>query len=364
MRPPGMPRLLFVDVQTKAPYDRDALATKSIGGTEATTIRVAEALSDVYDVRVAQTAREPGSRGEGRATYLAYDDVLAKDETWTPDAVVLLRWYDEMPRLEQQYPAARRFLWAHDLRRIRHVRHHASALAAGGWTVVCVSKFLAVLAREKWSGFRWYHTLENLVRRPPPIKVTTVYNAIDEDLAPNGTPVDPTKMVFLSSPAKGLAQVIEDFAPVHAAFPEMRLHVATPGYVTLDGYGRFDNALLERPGIEVLGNLTHADVIRHVRESFCVFYPQRVKAETFGLIYAEANAVGTPVLAHDFGPAREILSNDAQVIDATKPGPILDTFRAWKTHGRPHVEARPAFRMSAVARAWRDLLELDDLEAL
>ncbi len=58
--------------------------------------------------------------------------------------------------------------------------------------------------------------------------------------------------------------------------------------------------------------------MQHIRESLCVFYPQTQRCETFGLVYAESNAVGTPVLAHDFGAAREVLSSPDQLINGKK----------------------------------------------
>jgi glycosyltransferase involved in cell wall biosynthesis len=116
-------------------------------------------------------------------------------------------------------------------------------------------------------------------------------------------------------------------------------------------------AALEQPGLRVLGRLPQQEMLKHVRSSLCVFYPQSVHPETFGLIFAEANAVGTPVLAHDFGSAGEVLGGGEQLVDATDAAAVADKVAAWRDGGRPQVRAQPQFRASAVVAEWRRLLE-------
>jgi glycosyltransferase involved in cell wall biosynthesis len=98
-------------------------------------------------------------------------------------------------------------------------------------------------------------------------------------------------------------------------------------------------------------------LFRHVREALCVFYPQNALSETFGMVFAESNAVGTPVLAHDFGSAREILSSSDQLVDAEDHAAIVAKLRAWREGNRPRVSLRSELRASNVIAQWRRLLE-------
>jgi len=95
--------------------------------------------------------------------------------------------------------------------------------------------------------------------------------------------------------------------------------------------------------------------------------------------------VGTPVLTHDVGAAREVLHPANPVVPprfAHRAGARLakalntrglagfskaamrlgmfdeyiETLRHWRSGGRPQVVARAAFRLSAVAHEWRQLL--------
>src|SRR5581483_2147599 len=68
-----------------------------------------------------------------------------------------------------------------------------------------------------------------------------------------------------------------------------------------------------------------------------VFYPKFVLPETFGLVFAEASAVGTPVLTHDCGAAAEVLADPRQVL------PIAPAARRYE---------RLARRLPGTLRRW------------
>jgi glycosyltransferase involved in cell wall biosynthesis len=142
---------------------------------------------------------------------------------------------------------------------------------------------------------------------------------------------------------------------VHAVDPRLKLYVADPGYIR-----DFDARMLDVPGVVKLGSLAQSTLLKHVQEALCVFYPQRKQAETFGLVYAEANAVGTPVLAHDFGSAREILAPTNPPIDTSNPARIIDTLTSWVAEGGPAVGPNPGFALDNVARKWEIFLRDPD----
>ena len=107
--------------------------------------------------------------------------------------------------------------------------------------------------------------------------------------------------------------------------------------------------------------------------------------ETFGLVFAESHAVGTPVLTHDCGAAREVLADPGQLLPVTwalrayeaplhrleprwRAGPArladhlglfdryIERIRLWHDGGRPQVGPDPRFRLSAIAAEWRSHL--------
>jgi glycosyltransferase involved in cell wall biosynthesis len=137
--------------------------------------------------------------------------------------------------------------------------------------------------------------------------------------------------------------------------------------------------------VQWLGTLTPAQTLEQAASALCVFMPNFVLPETFGLVFAEANAVGTPVLAHDCGAAREVLhaanpvlavrlrqrqfawamralgwraSRQAAAVGARLGlfDQYLELLGTWRSGQRPRVAGAERFRLSRVAQDWRALL--------
>jgi glycosyltransferase involved in cell wall biosynthesis len=211
----------------------------------------------------------------------------------------------------------------------------------------------------------------------------TIYNPVDDDLKPDGSEVDTAKLVFFSSPNKGLALTLDAFQAARRVMPDLRLRVGSPGYKSLRRAG-MESVDGKIDGVEWLGALPHARILAEVRTALCVFYPNFVLPETFGLVLAEAKAVGTPVLTHDCGAAAEVLADPRQILPITpavrlyeqaaqlfpnraRPliapwaarlglfDPYVERVRAWRHGGRPTTEPDARFKLTAVAQRWRSL---------
>jgi glycosyltransferase involved in cell wall biosynthesis len=349
------PRIVFYDPLCPAPYSRTTLEQRGLGGSEACVIRVAEALN----ARVMQHCRVSV---EGRYC----------PPSTAPEAehVIVMRDARALRALRPRFPNARFYVWLHDLAapgstRARWLTQSEESL--GGVTLICVSAFLQ----------RRVATVVSRLERARDIEIRTLFNPIDDDLGPSDAEVDAAKLLFLSSPNKGLSYVLTAFQAIRRALPRLRLHVANPGYRQLPA--------LQLPDVVWLGALPPAQAMAHARSALCVFMPGFRIPETFGLVFAEANAVGTPVLAHDCGAAREVLHQAnpvlpirarqrgcarlAHLFAAQAPrllaGPALhlgvfddyiDLLRLWQSGQRPRVAADARFRLSAVADEWRRLL--------
>jgi glycosyltransferase involved in cell wall biosynthesis len=197
------------------------------------------------------------------------------------------------------------------------------------------------------------HLMEINKKLLPDINHICIYNPIDDDLKEDSTPRNKNKLVYFSSPHKGFHDTVFVFNLLRMNIPgyleELTFYYANPGY-------------LYYPNLNVanavnLGNLPFNQVIKHVREAFCVFYINRIFPETFGLIYAEANAVGTPVLTHDFGSAKEILHPNNLPIDCNVLTNVRDTFMDWYLNKPPLVTGVDKFRTSVVIKDWLNLIE-------
>jgi glycosyltransferase involved in cell wall biosynthesis len=331
-------RVLLVDPVAPGPYDDRTLRTRAMGGTEATVVRVAGALARSRPVVVAQAARRHARRGDDGVWYVPYQHRRERRRRGI-EAVIVVRAHKILPGVRRLYPEARAFLWMHCFpgRRLRPLARVAATARA---TVVAVSDYHLAWMRAFYA--------EHDVIAARAVDSTRVYNPIAPGLEPDGSAYDRDKLVFLSSPHKGLDQVYEAFQVLRRRIPTLRLHVANPGYL--------ERRFPDLEGVLPLGALPHDQVVRHLRDALCLFYPQSTFEETFGLVFAEAHAVGTPVLAHPLGAAPEVVACDRQLCDVTDIDEVCERIARWRDGDRPGPAPRPELELDAVIEVWEGLL--------
>lgn len=325
-------RIAIVDPCSAEGYDLPDLETGGLGGTEATVLRVATALEPQFEVTLYQHGRT--NRHMSKAGLLHSLEALCPASGH--DAIVVINRWKVALKLRKQHADIPIFLWLH-VYPGRHNRKMGAALKSAEITVICVSNTHA----KKLGDFLG-------AKDAPEIRV--IYNPLGDNLHPDDTPRNPNRLFFASSPHKGLAEVFDRFAVLRHSLPELTLAIADPGYLKW-------NTGPVPDGVVFLGSLSHAALIRHMRRALCLFYPQTSFAETFGLVLAEANAVGTPVLVHaGLGANSEIVADAGQQVDGRDPEQILKRIQTWR-RALPQVTANPDFRLSKVAQQWAQLLQ-------
>jgi glycosyltransferase involved in cell wall biosynthesis len=328
--------ILFVDPTCYKPYDATSLDTEPLGGTEATVIRIAESLaSRGHTVRVAQHNRTVITK-QG-AEYCGFGQNL----DFKPNHIVVLRAPLVLDTARKQYPSAKLYFWAHDIFGGEGWGKGCEAILRTGATVLVVSK---------WHESNFLECA-HAVGSPGPFAIKVLANPISDDLKPDATPVDNNKMVFFSSPHKGLEHTLNVFDQFKN-FKELQdviLYIANPGYFP-------DSLRTDRRNCVWLGPLSHRDVLAHVRSSLCVLHLNSVYPETFGLVHAESNAVGTPFLNHKLGAVPETADHHHEMIDVKDQKAVIERLIQWRTIDRPRVRANPNFRLTAITKKWLEVL--------
>lgn len=332
-----MHNILFVDPVCPLPYDGNTLESRPQGGTESTVTRVAEALAQRgHRVRIAQHNRTEPAHINGVEHTHQFSD-------FEPDHVVLLRTCGMMDQICGRWPGARPYAWYHDqphkepviqLDAERLIRHRGTAILVSDWHVQ-----------------RWVDCLQWAELAPDAMRVARVYNPIPDHLRPDDTPVDPNKFVFFSIPDKGLRETVDFFNRFqhHPQLRDARLYVASPGY-------RKVHVEIASDRVVQLGSLTWKRVIEELRSAFMLLdYNMRVP-EAFGLLHAEADAVGTPWIGTSMGANPEVCSHPDEMMDLRDPDAVLARILHWREHGRLQVRGREEFRTSAVTDAWEALM--------
>lgn len=314
-------KILFHDGVSPHSYSPTSLHERPMGGTEATVIRVSE-----------------GLKTKGHEVILINDTISSNQIN--PNIVITLRDAGHYVLNQRRWPNAKHFLWLHDLVSgdyQSHLQHH---LGGRKGTIVTVSEFHKT---------NIISTLQEVLKEGN-IRVKRVYNPLADYCIKDSTTIDPYKLVYFSSPHKGLDYVLQLFQYVRNIDPRFTLIIANPGYYA-------DKVSLPE-GVINVGSLKHKEVVDQVRSSLCVFYPNISFPETFGLVYAEADAVGTPVLAHPIGAAKEILFHPHETMDCRDYKSVVNRVIAWSNGDRPIVQGKKEFRLDSVVNEWLKLFNL------
>ncbi len=320
----------FLDAVCPKPYDGNTLRNGAMGGSEASLVRVAERLTRTHDVVVQQHNRTVEETVQG----VRYTKEIADAPYY-----VVMRHPALAIEVAKNAPRSRVILWLEDIMSSA-MGEYAPHLQELNIITVPVSDWHVNQIREMIKTNTAFHG-RFYVRR--------IYNPLDDDLHPRSGLIDKNKLVFFSSPHKGLDYTLKTFQNLRNFNKDFKLYIANPGYL-IQGDVSDENVVN-------LGPVPHSVIMDHVRSSLCMYYPNYVFPETFGCVMAEANAVGTPFITHPLGAAYEVSDHPSQLVDVRDPKKLIDRVMEWYNGARPIVRARPEFRMSTVIRDWLALLK-------
>lgn len=332
-----MKSLVFVDPMCPEPYNTKTPELKHIGGTENTIIRIAERLGIDCPVYVLQHNRKIIESGNTDVTYapFEYASLITKVKS-----VVILRKTNVFPFFYNSFPKAKFFVLDTVISEPRFLMRHFDYLDKAKTTFLGKSKFHKNFIENMFKEHNL--SLKN-------ISFDYIYNHITDDLNPDNTVFDNKKLFFASQPEKALKYTLEVFNALRTKHPEFNLYIANPSYTVF-------HEKKDVGSVHFLSGISHLDVIKHLRSSLCLFYPNYMIPETFGNIFTEANAVGTPVLIHDFGAAKEVITNFEQFVDCTNIDQIIGKVVSWSKSARPKVFPNEKFRLNNVIKKWKKLL--------
>jgi glycosyltransferase involved in cell wall biosynthesis len=181
-----------------------------------------------------------------------------------------------------------------------------------------------------------------------PAKSSRIYNGLTPLPVGQASPARDGKTrvilgVNLWQPHKNLHRLIGAFSRLRGEMPALELHLAgrpQANYRTQPDLA----ALLERPGVRVLGYLSEQDLGSAYASADAVCYPSL--EEGFGLPVLEAMAAGAPVITSDASCLPEIAGGAAVLVDPLSEEAIAAGIRRV-------LEEGPAERTDRIARGRR-----------
>lgn len=211
-----------------------------------------------------------------------------------------------------------------------------------------------IICKSKWHREHIYKALKSRHLKPD---VVYAYNPTIAMPDPGESSVlkrNRDKLLYASSPHKGLERAIGIFMQLREQIPTLELHVANPGYLSVPEQ-HFD-------GVHFLGTLPYRTLREHMATSLCLFHPNDSYPETFGCVFAEANMAGTPVLTHKLGAAKEVLLATKEqrkanaVINTGDINAVLSAIHRWRAGDGTKVSCPVQFTEESVIQRWKGVL--------
>ena len=323
--------VLFIDVTTPRPYETATLDTEGVGGTEASLIRVAEALGSL-GLKVAVVEHNLKMELLGHSVYYL---PISQIDNIEADHVIMLRGV----QYADLFPKAFKYSWHQDVpthlmlkMRDMFLQHDVTVVGVSKWHKGAIQSMVCKLDELKNPN------------------VTYIYNPVPDSLYVDksvSVKYYPNKLVWPASPHKGLEYALELFKRLQelSKHKDWELHVFNPGYAYKE--------LIRAPNVVVHGAVPARELWQHMSEALCVFYPTQFK-ETFGCIAAEANAVHCPVLTQEIAGLAETVASSNQYVKYD-PKVIIDMVEDWRGGYRPKVHGQDRFRLSEIAVRWLKL---------
>lgn len=325
-------KYLIIDPVCPKPYTLDTLSKEAMGGTEATVLRICHALASKGNyVTLSQRGREADEQDlKGNLNYSTLEQSNPRE--W--DVIIVLRDAGVYKQAVQDNPLSKHYLWLHDVVSGQYTDHLAMHLTGMDANIVCVSRWH--LDHTKLSLASAMHLNR--------LNFAFAYNPLAVYCTKTTSDYDKYKLVFFSSPHKGLNEVLSIFNELVTIDSNYKLYIANPGY--------YASSATKSDSIINLGSLPHAEIMEHVRGALCTFYPQTGFEETFGLVLAESNAVGTPVISHHIGAASEILDHPKQLMNCNNKAEVIKRILSWSAGARPIVSGNKSFNINSVIAKW------------
>lgn len=318
------PDVLFWSV-CAVPFNGFTQRHGALGGSETEVVWCAEALAARGRRVVVATLAKDASELNG-VLYLPANELGL---TWKAKAknLVVLRYVNTLPEIEHE----KLLCWATDIPDGVY-RPIVEELQARKGTLVCVSAW----QREQF---------------PVP--------GLERVVIPNGLPdsvydrpralKQPGRYVYASAAQKGLDATLKLWSVLRTTYPTKKQFSKNELLVCSPGYDKPD-AAKDAPGVRVLGGLSFADLCGTIASAEGLFYVNTLP-ETFGIVLALAEALGTPAYMcglNGLGGAEDTVAENTITRDP-------DRFVRMVVEGREMHDARD-FRWSHVVDEWLEVL--------
>lgn len=329
-------RIVFIDPVCPAPYDHLSVRQTAVPEAAASVAHLAQALAQagasvvVYQHGRARPAVVSGVWFFPLAAWAQHAQAM--------DAVVHVESLDHMPAACARFPQARALLWRHTLRPASLAEDAAVLTDCAAWVVAVSDHQLA----------HWRRLLRDAGHLDLARRVQRIHDACADGPAPAHTRVHPLTLACVEASPAGRDIAMAVWQGLRARAPGFALR-----WLTADG--ELPSGLMPQAGLSAQAWGTAASA-QALAQCLALLVPPRSPAPLGAAPYAQALALGVPVLAHAQGSALELLRDPRQVINAEHASALVATLWAWSQGQRPRVGPRADLWPAAIAQDWARLL--------
>jgi glycosyltransferase involved in cell wall biosynthesis len=267
-------------------WDEEVYANRGIGGSETGAVEIAKWLSLKTGRDVIVFNNRDSQKSFEKRHYRPTKELPAYFQENTPR--VNIAWRHNIKLTE-----APTYLWSHDLAcpDIDKTSHYEK--------IIALSEFHK----------SYIHNLFGVPRE----KIWVSKNGIEPNRFTEKYEKDQTKIIYSSSPDRGLDRTLLVMDKVVKACPEVKLHCFY-GFNNMEMLGmkheaeRLQKMINERPYVVYHGNVTQKELTRHMGEAVVWLYPTNF-LETFCITALEALCSETYPIVRHYGGLKNTLSN-------------------------------------------------------
>lgn len=286
------------------PFHANTLQVRPLGGTESSVIRLAEALqSKGVDAYITTPFENPP---------LTSPRYIPEKSLWLLGGVdlrvVIRDWRAALARV----PTKLQFFWSGD------AYDQPINIGIG-------DKRIAALFHKLLAVSEWQKETTSKASGFPEDKISILRNGIHLPFFEKSLERKPYRLIYTSTPYRGLIHLVNLFPKIREAVPEAELIICSGYEVYADNLGRADprmqkeweeirRKLSKIDGITIKGNLKQEDLAKELLQASLLAYPNTF-AETSCISVLEAQAAGCVPVTTRLGALPETVSDAGVLID-------------------------------------------------
>jgi len=290
---------------TPAEFSGDELEKRGVGGSEGDIINLAKRFAKHFNVVVFCKCPRPGVYDGVHYVHYEQTEFMKKFKT---DLFVSSRNTQLLADLDfkEYFNIDKVCLWTHDL--------------AESYVFDKLPKALPNIDRI-FTLTKWHRdNIRARFRDVPESKYFQARNGVDVDLYKGDIERNPYKLIYSSTPFRGLDVLLEVFPQIKKFVPEAELHVFSSMKVynnkNIEEDKKWEHLYKkakETDGVVYHGTVTRKELAKHMKSSAVLAYPNHYP-ETMCITAAEAVVAGTPIVTSNKAALPETIPKGCAIL--------------------------------------------------